>query len=72
MTHSLYTIQYLSIEDTAQVGPGHGKVRPCLDSFQVAGLEWGVWSRMLGTRRVRIGKEMNGEGEEKRRKKYIN
>jgi hypothetical protein len=28
----------LCIEDTAEVGPGHGEVRPRLDSFQVAGL----------------------------------
>ena len=28
----------LGVEDTAEVGPGHGKVRPRLYGFQVAGL----------------------------------
>ena len=31
----------LGIEDAAQVGPGHGKIGPSLDGFQVASLiEW--------------------------------
>ena len=37
----------LGIEDAAQVGPGHGKIGPSLDGFQVASLVegWGETGR---------------------------